>query len=242
MAGELLSSTPNWTPMFPAACNSLLASHFQLLAEFPLILYPVLIVLGAVVVFAIIRFAIAARKKTIAAWEEAARELGITFNTPGRFSSYLMEGNVAGYQVKVHTYTQRSGENSQTYTAFRVSFPASLDLGLKLSRELKFFSGVAKFFGGQDITTGDPSFDETFVIKGLDAEAVNDFLSDDRRQQLAELHQEQKGMGIVVTDTDISITTRGVIRKVEAITGQVANLTRVAFALSGHLASSEEPA
>ena len=225
--------------MFPAL-HLLLASPFQLVAESPFLIPMIGAVLGIVVVVAIIRFAIAARKKRIAAWSEAAGELGVTFNTPGRFSNYLMEGNVAGYQVKVYTYTQRSGENSQTYTAFRVSFPGSLDLGLKLSRELKFFSGVAKFFGAQDITTGDPSFDDTFVIKGLDAEAVNEFLTDDRRQQLTELHQQQKGMGIVVTDTDISITCRGVVRKAELLTGQVANLTRVAFALSGHLSSSEE--
>ena len=218
--------------MFPAAFHLLPASHFQLLAEFPLMLYPVLILLGVVLCWLLNRLAIASHKKTIAVWRQAAEELGINFNTPD-----LMEGNVAGYQVKVHTYTQRSGENSQTYTDFRVSFPGSLDLGLKLSRELKFFSGVAKFFGSQDITTGDLSFDETFVIKGLDAEAVNDFLNDDRRQQLAELQQQQKGLiGIVVTDTDISVTTTGVVRKVEAITGQVANLTRVAIALSGHLA------
>ena len=206
-------------------------SHYRLLAEFPLMLYPVLILLGVVLCWLFTRLAIASHKKTIAAWRQAAEELGINFNTPD-----LMEGNVAGYQVKVHTYTQRSGENNQTYTEFCVSFPGSLDLGLELSRELKFFSGVAKFFGSQDITTGDLSFDETFVIKGLDAEAVNDFLNDDRRQQLAELHQQQKGMGIVVTDTDISVTGRGRVRKVEVITGHVANLTRVAFALSGHLA------
>ncbi len=217
--------------MFPAAFHLLPASHFQLLAEFPLMLYPVLILLGVVLCWLLNRLAIASHKKTIAAWRQAAEELGINFNTPD-----LMEGNVAGYQVEVHTYTQRSGENSQTYTAFSVSFPGSLDLGLKLSRELTFFSGVAKFFGSQDITTGDLSFDETFVIKGLDAEAVNDFLNDDRRQQLAELHQQQKGLGIVVTDTDISVTGRGRVRKVEVITGHVANLTRVAFALSGHLA------
>ena len=195
-----------------------------------------LILLGVVLCWLLTRLVNASHKKTVAAWRQAAEELGINFNTPACAVSFLMEGNVAGYQVKVHTYTQRSGENSQTYTAFRVSFPGSLDLGLKLSGELKFFSGVAKFFGSQDITTGDLSFDETFVIKGLDAEAVNDFLNDDRRQQLAELHQQQKGMGIVVTDTDISVTGRGRVRKVEVITGHVANLTRVAFALSGHLA------
>ena len=223
-------------PMFPAL-HLLLASHFQLLAESPFLIPIIGGILGVFIVVLVVRFWLVARKQAIAAWTEAAGELGITFDPASR---YLMQGNVAGYQVKVHTYTQSSGENSQTYTAFRVSFPGSLDLGLKLSRELKFFSGVAKFFGAQDITTGDPTFDDTFVIKGLDAEAVNDFLTDDRRQQLAELHQQQKGMGIVVTDADISITCRGVVRKAEVITGHVANLTRVGFALSGHLASSEE--
>ena len=222
--------------MFPAL-HLFLASHFQLLAESPFLIPIIGGILGVFIVVLVVRFWFVARKQAIAAWTEAAGELGITFDPASR---YLMEGNVAGYQVKVHTYTQSSGENSQTYTSFRVSFPGSLDLGLKLSRELKFFSGVAKFFGAQDITTGDPTFDDTFVIKGLDAEAVNDFLTDDRRQQLAELHQQQKGMGIVVTDADISITCRGVVRKAEVITGHVANLTRVGFALSGHLASSEE--
>jgi len=222
--------------MFPAL-HLLLASPFQLGAESAFLIPIVGGVLGVFIVVLVVRFWFVARKQAIAAWTEASGELGITFDPASR---YLMEGNVAGYQVKVYTYTQRSGESSQTYTAFRVSFPGSLDLGLKLSRELKFFSGVAKFFGAQDITTGDPSFDDTFVIKGLDAEAVNEFLTDDRRQQLTELHQQQKGMGIVVTDTDISITCRGVVRKAELLTGQVANLTRVAFALSGHLSSSEE--
>ena len=222
--------------MFPAL-HLLLASRFQLLAESAFLIPIVGGVLGVFIVVLVVRFRFVARKQAIAAWTEASGELGIPFDPASR---YLMEGNVAGYQVKVYTYTQRSGESSQTYTAFRVSFPGSLDLGLKLSRELKFFSGVAKFFGAQDITTGDPSFDDTFVIKGLDAEAVNEFLTDDRRQQLTELHQQQKGMGIVVTDTDISITCRGVVRKAELLTGQVANLTRVAFALSGHLSSSEE--
>jgi len=222
--------------MFPAL-HLLLASPFQLGAESAFLIPIVGGVLGVFIVVLVVRFWFVARKQAIAAWTEASGELGIPFDPASR---YLMEGNVAGYQVKVYTYTQRSGESSQTYTAFRVSFPGSLDLGLKLSRELKFFSGVAKFFGAQDITTGDPSFDDTFVIKGLDAEAVNEFLTDDRRQQLTELHQQQKGMGIVVTDTDISITSRGVVRKAELLTGQVANLTRVAFALSGHLSSSEE--
>jgi len=208
------------------------------------IIVPLGIALGAVVlaliVWAAIRGTMALRKKTIAAWQQASEELGIIFHTPGRFASYLMEGNVAGFQVKIHTYTQSSGQHSSTYTAFRVSFPGSLDLGMKLSRELALVSGIAKFFGAQDILTGDESFDNTFVIKGSEPDPVIDFLDEDIRRQLIELQQAQKGMGIIVTDTDISVTQGGVARDGDAIITLVTDLTRMAFVLAGQLIDNRD--
>ena len=66
------------------------------------------------------------------------------------------------------------------------------------------------------------------------------FLTDDIRRQLIELQQAQKGMGIVVTDIDISVTQGGVVRDGDAIITLVTSLTRVALALSGHLGSPED--
>ena len=190
---------------------------------------------GLLTVVFIIRLIIRMRKKTIAAWSQAAEDLGINFNRPGTFGSYLMEGTVAGFHVKVHTYTQSSGENSKTYNKFAVRFPQSLEMGLKLSREVKFFSSIAKAFGGQDIVTGDESFDSTFVIKGDNPEAIQEFLTEERKQQIQELQTTHKGM--VVTDTELSWTRGGVVRKTEDLVGHVTELTRVAFVLAGHLAS-----
>ena len=202
------------------------------------------VTLGAVVFFfivrATIRGVIARHKKTVADWQAAAEELGISFTSAQRSAKPSMEGRVAGFQVKVHAYTQSSGQHSATYTGFRVSFPGSLELGLKLSRELALVSGITKFFGAQDILTGDEVFDTTFVIKGTDPDDVITFLTDDIRRQLLELHQTQKGMGIVVTDVDISVTQSGVARDGDAIIALVTSLTHMAFVLAGHLVSHED--
>ena len=217
----------------PRTLDLLAVGAFRLLGEISTALLVILAV-TLVVVF-IIWLAIRIRKKTIAAWAQAAEDLGINFNRPGTFGSYLMEGTVAGFHVKVHTYTQSSGENSKTYNQFAVRFPQSLEMGLKLSREVKFFSSIAKAFGGQDIVTGDESFDSTFVIKGENPEAIQEFLTEERKQQIQELQTTHKGM--VVTDTELSWTRSGVVRKTDDLVGHVTELTRVAFVLAGHLAS-----
>jgi len=68
MAGELLLSTPNCTPMFSATFNSLLASRFQLLAVrgLPLFFILMMIPVGVAVLFlAGISFASAQRERAI---------------------------------------------------------------------------------------------------------------------------------------------------------------------------------
>ena len=66
------------------------------------------VTVGLLVVFAVagIRFALGVQKKAIAAWGEAAEELGLTFKPPGPrkdmpawlgfLSSWVMQGRVAG--------------------------------------------------------------------------------------------------------------------------------------------------
>jgi len=71
------------------------------------IIVPLGIGLGAVVmaliIWATIRGTIARHKKTIAAWQAAAEELGISFTGTQRLAKPSMEGRVAGFQVKATT-------------------------------------------------------------------------------------------------------------------------------------------
>ena len=90
-------------------------------------------------------------RKQRAKWTQAASDLGIEF-VPGRFVSIgKLVGTVEGHETTVDTYTQRSGNNSQTYTRYRIGYP-DLGLGLKLSRQTTL-SGITKFFGAQDVET-----------------------------------------------------------------------------------------
>ena len=65
--------------------------------------------LGAVVAWVVVmlRKVSRASQKAIAAWEEAAGELGLTFKPPSLFwplSSWVMQGDVSGFHVKVQPF------------------------------------------------------------------------------------------------------------------------------------------
>jgi hypothetical protein len=105
-----------------------------------------LLYLGAVVVFAVvmIRKALRIGKKAVAVLEEAAGELGLTFKPPNLFyplSSWVMQGKVAGFHVKVHTETERSGYGDNRSlshsTVFCVTFPKSSNPDAKIDLSTK---------------------------------------------------------------------------------------------------------
>ncbi len=163
--------------------------------------------LGAVVVFVVVMLRKVSRagKKAIAVWEEAAGELGLTFKPPSIFwplSSWVMQGEVAGFHVKVHTETERSGYGDNRSlshsTVFCVTFPKSSNPDAKIDLSTK-----------------------------------------ERKQQIQELQETHEG--VVVTDTELSWTCAGGgVKASKGLLGHVTELTRVAFLLAGHLATSSE--
>lgn len=146
-----------------------------------------------------------AGKKAIAVWEEAAGELGLTFKPPNIFNPvaiWVMQGEVAGFHVKVQTETERSGYGDNRSlshsTVFCVTFPTSSNPDAKIDLSTK-----------------------------------------ERKQQIQELQKTHQG--VVVTDTELSWTRAGGGVKVsKELLGHVTELTRVAFLLAGHLATSSE--
>ena len=195
--------------------------------------------LAIAVVVIVIRMIIKTRRGRVVVWSEAASGLGLEFTPPKKlFGKFEMTGTVAGFDVRVHTYTQSTGESSSTFTKYAVQFPSSLALGLKLHKEGKILGKIAKFFGAQDHSMGDSSFDNNFMIKGEDSEQVSEFLTPERKQELLEL--QQKLPAIRITDNDISWTTGGVAKDAEKIVEVVSDITRVAWHLAGHLVNADE--
>ena len=167
------------------------------------------------------------------AWSSAAETMGISHRASGVFSFHLMEGVVAGFHVKVDT-DKKSSSGSSGGTSFRISFPASLQLGLSISPEIPWVSKLGKkYFGTQDVTTGDEAFDSIFVIKGNNPEEVLDFLTDQRRQQLVELQGRQKRYDFIhVSDTEISLLSKHILTETTALVELVGDMTRIAFLLA----------
>lgn len=155
--------------------------------------------------------------KANAAWREAARELGF-HHVEGRLTTRpRMSGFVDDHAVTVTTVTRGSGNSRRTYTAYDVAFPQSLGFPLKLTRQT-MFSGVRKFFGGEDIEVGDAAFDPKVIVEG-DDRAARDFLTARRRERVrrfltsrdyAEINQE-----------GIHWETRGRVRSDTALTQAV---------------------
>ena len=163
--------------------------------------------IGGILIWVVvmIRRALKAHKKAIAVWKETAGELGLTFQPPGfgnPAAIWVMQGEVAGFHVKVQTETERTGYGDNRSlshsTVFCVTFPTSRNPGAKIDLSTK-----------------------------------------ERKQQIQELKKTHQG--VVVTATKLSWTCAGGGVKVsKELLGHVTELTRVAFLLAGHLATSSE--
>ncbi|WP_269539696.1 hypothetical protein [Cerasicoccus fimbriatus] len=101
---------------------------------------------------------------------------------------YYIEGGYRGRHLKIYNFTRGSGKNSSPYHAVRVTLNRSTDLTFKLGVE-GFFSKIGKAVGMQDIQTGDPAFDETFVVKCNDTGFVHGALLPEIRQSLLSVQQ-----------------------------------------------------
>ena len=117
-------------------------------------------------------------------WSQIAADMGEEFIEGG-----FLKGSPAlvykhgEWQIRLDTYTKDSGNSSTTYTRVRAPFINKDELYFKIYRE-GFFSDMGKFLGMQDIKTGDPFFDEQFIIKSNNRKKLKLFLADPKMKEL----------------------------------------------------------
>lgn len=194
----------------------------------------VLILMAAVVALAL---ALANHRTTVAQWTQAADRLGLDLQTGSMFSYPRMDGLVSGYEVSVRTITKGSGDNQRRYTRFQVQYPP-LDLGLELARQTKVGGFFRRMVGMQDIETGDPAFDEEFVVKAEDPDRLAAWLTGQRRSTLSRLLATYPTLR--VTDTSVLVEVRKVVRDPDVITSTVRRLVGVGQSLGGQSAEVDE--
>ena len=117
-------------------------------------------------------------------WSQIAVDMGEEFIEGG-----FLKGSPAlvykhgEWQIRLDTYTKDSGNSNRTYTRVRAPFINKDELYFKIYRE-GFFSDIGKFLGMQDIKTGDPFFDEQFIIKSNNRKKLKLFLADPKMKEL----------------------------------------------------------
>jgi hypothetical protein len=127
-----------------------------------------------------------------------ASDIGADYIEGGWFKGDGVIYRHGDWSLVLDTYTVRSQNSSTTYTRMRAPFVNQNGLYFKIYRE-GIFSSVGKFFGMQDLETGDPYFDDSFVIKGNDPLQIRRLLSSD---QLKALIREQSRITLEIRDDE----------------------------------------
>jgi hypothetical protein len=131
-------------------------------------------------------------------WEQFARDIDASFEPGGYFGQSVIRVRTGEWVVTLDTYTVSTGKSSTTYTRLRAPYVNRDGFRFDVSRK-HIFTGVAKFFGMQDVEIGDPWFDEEFVIQGTDVGRLQRFFAN---QRIRELLQAQPDVRLSVKDDE----------------------------------------
>ncbi len=176
----------------------------------PLLMFGLMIMIA----FGVLFFSHYNSQKKGKAWKAMADRLKLSYQTGGFFKPGRVYGPFQDYQIEVRTITRGSGKNSKTYTQINTLAHPPLAMGLRVYRE-GFFSSVGKVLGFQDIQTGDATFDERFIIKGRNEDAVRRLLTPNLR--VAMLEYDRAVGGASIDDEGIHWEEQGIEGKTERI-------------------------
>ena len=121
-------------------------------------------------------------------WQQFAAAVGGTM-TQGSFwngTGDKVEAAHGQWIVTLDSYTVSTGKSTMTITRMRAPYVNPDGFRFTVYRK-SIFSGIAKWFGMQDINVGDPSFDDEFIIQGNDEARVRRLLAVPRLRYLIRL-------------------------------------------------------
>ena len=124
------------------------------------------------------------RKRRRAVWTHVAAELGGHHQLPTKWwrGDENITATVRGVPVKLDVYVVSTGKSSQTYTRVAAAYAHGPGPKMKVSKQ-GFFAKLGKAMGMQDIPTGDPVFDQAFVLKSDSIPIARRLWSDEPRDR-----------------------------------------------------------
>lgn len=100
-------------------------------------------------------------------WSQIAEEYDGVFRDGGFMKKDTVHIIIGDWEILLDHFARSTGKSSIPYTRIRAPFTNVDNLYFKLYRR-GFFSGIAKYFGMQDIQIKNEDFDNQFILKGND--------------------------------------------------------------------------
>jgi hypothetical protein len=109
-------------------------------------------------------------------WRQLAAQLNGNYVDGGFFGKDKVEVQHADWTITLETLVVSTGKSTIVYTILQAPFHNPDNFRFSINRR-GIFTDIGKFFGMQDIATGDPEFDHDFVIQGNNEEKVRQLLA-----------------------------------------------------------------
>jgi len=100
-------------------------------------------------------------------WAQIAAEYNGQFRNGGFLKKDSVHIMIDDWEILLDHFSRRQGKSSKSYTRIRAPFTNADNLYFKLYKK-GFFSGIAKYFGMQDIHIKNEEFDREYILKGND--------------------------------------------------------------------------
>jgi hypothetical protein len=123
-----------------------------------------------VIVVVVVMFALKQRRRYEDSLKSLALELGGEFKRGSTFSNPTLGGEIEGRRFFIDSFSRtvermHHERDTSWFQRIQLWHSHSLAWQVSVSRE-GLFSGIAKSLGKQDIQTGNPEFDKTFIVQG----------------------------------------------------------------------------
>jgi hypothetical protein len=131
-------------------------------------------------------------------WRLLSKEIGAEFVEGGLWKQNKVQLHVKPWTIFLDTYSINTQHSHVTYTRMRAPYVNPEGFRFTIYRK-SVFSDLGKLLGMQDITVGDPEFDEAFIIKGNNENRVQVLFADAAIRQMI---QNQPKIRLEVKDSE----------------------------------------
>lgn len=142
----------------------------------------IFMVVAGIVVYNLLKNAKASQEQ----WRIAAERLGLGYHAADFGMTGTISGHKGGHRIVISTFSKSGGNNSNTYTKYRIDYRERVPVDFRISRQSALHA-VGHAFGLKDIETGNPSFDERALVRGIHPQNVQKFLTPERQTAITNL-------------------------------------------------------